>query len=770
MTAKTQNKWRVPIAEAILALLFLITVFNFGRYLLGDDLIPFLKWWGILFLMGIGFLPLTSILFAKFRDKGYLFSKTIGIVISGWFMWLCSSLHILKFNTVSCFVCLGICIVLNYGLGYLYGRKKQKESTEGVALYDFMRPAGGMRRDIILELVFLLVFLLLVYLRSNIVEGATTEKFMNYAFLTNMLRTDYMPPIDTWVSGMNLNYYYFGQYLVTYLIQLSVHTATYGYVLGLMTVASFCLMLVYSLVYQMAYSMWNKAGQIAGKVRKWSLGVANIAGIVAGVAVTFAGNFHYVIFAKIVPVLWDILQIPGDKPQYFFPQSTRYIGYIPRIEDDRTITEFPAYSFIAGDLHAHIVNVMLVVTLLGILFAWLLKHEEKKFWNSNIIVLGFLIGIFHMSNYWDFPIYYVVCGAVILTANLIACQFKKRAIGLTAVHGVLILGISELVSLPFNLKFHKMVGGIALAEKHSEFYQLMVLWGLPALLVIGFLIVLIREEMKRRRSVNEQTDEEKSRLPWLQQLQESDLMVAILGLCAMGLVLVPEVIYVKDIFYAGFPRCNTMFKLTYQAFILFGICMGYIIVRFLACHKSRAQVTGGIIGAIVLFMTLGYWGTATRQWFGDYQNVENYKGLDASTFIDTLLPDDAEAIDWINENITEQVVVLEANGDSYTPYERVSVLTGMQTVMGWHTHEWLWMDDLEMVDGRGADVTTIYTSTDVNEVQQLIDTYGISYIFVGTLEHEKYETVNMELLRSLGEVVYEKTDTVTGLPTFIVKL
>ena len=45
----------------------------------------------------------------------------------------------------------------------------------------------------------------------------------------------------------------------------------------------------------------------------------------------------------------------------------------------------------------------------------------------------------------------------------------------------------------------------------------------------------------------------------------------------MGLILLPEIVYVKDIYSGDYKRANTMFKLTYQAFIMFGICFGYII-------------------------------------------------------------------------------------------------------------------------------------------------------------------------------------------------
>ena len=90
----------------------------------------------------------------------------------------------------------------------------------------------------------------------------------------------------------------------------------------------------------------------------------------------------------------------------------------------------------------------------------------------------------------------------------------------------------------------------------------------------------------------------------LEAIPVPDLFAVIMGLCAIGLVLIPELVYVRDIYENGNARANTMFKLTYQAFILFGICMSYIITRFLLWKKERIlQVFGGI-GLVLLFMDL----------------------------------------------------------------------------------------------------------------------------------------------------------------------
>ena len=112
-------------------------------------------------------------------------------------------------------------------------------------------------------------------------------------------------------------------------------------------------------------------------------------------------------------------------------------------------------------------------------------------------------------------------------------------------------------------------------------------------------------------------------------------------------------------------------------------------------------------------------------------------------------------------------VVLEANGDSYTRYERVSAATGLPTVLGWYVHEWLWRNDVGDLNRKSADIEAIYTSQDAREVRRLLEQYQISYVFVGSTERDKYgENLNNEMLKSMGETVF--SDAAYG--TYIVRV
>jgi len=774
----------------VLFLLLLTAVLASDTF--GKDFMPMMKWWAVLLVLGITFYPLTAALFAGFQDKGYLFAKAIGIAGAGWLMWLLASCHILKFSGSSCILVLLICAICNYG-GFTFvatrgakgAKKKELLAQRAKSLMpDFNRVA-------LLEMLFFVLFVGFMFIKGFNAQAYGTEKMMDYGFMTSIFRTDYFPVNDFWFTGESLNYYYFGQYLMTFLTKLSGNSVAYGYNLALGMGFSFCLTLVYALVYQVLKSPF--AGRMKERSEKYRNRVAHVGGVIGALAVGIAGNGHYIVFSKIVPMFWDILQIPGDKPSYWFPNSTRYIGYIPDVAD-KTIHEFPSYSFILGDLHAHVINITFVLTVLGILFAFLLKRSsrmaevvggatpekldwKKEFTDPYILMLGFMIGIFMMTNYWDFPIYYVVSGAVILVSNAVISGFKLDTLRRTAAHGVLIFVLAQIVSLPFNLNFVAMANGIALAKNHSLFYQLVILWGLPVLTVVGYVIALIRRECIKRAAVkNGETEmtgvSKNSFFAFLQRLSVADLFVLILGLCAIGLVLVPEVIYIADIYGGSYKRSNTMFKLVYQAFILFGISMGYIIARFIFYKESKTQQKGAVVALVLLVITCGYFTTGCKAWFGNISTGSVYPGMRADQYIYTEDPEDAAGIDWLQENAADGEVVLEANGNSYTLYNRVSVLTGLPTVLGWHTHEWLWHNDVSPVEERSADVQAMYTSQDEALVRGYFDEYEVNYVFVGSCEYEKYGNIgmNVDFLKSLGEVVYEGMPDANGDVVYVIRI
>lgn len=751
------------IVYALIAGLLLLA----GRTLLQEDFTPFLQWWATMAYIGIIYIPVTTLLFPSYHDKGYLFAKAIGLAITGYILWFLSSLHILKFSALSCVISVVIGLIGNVLLVYYLNKKMEKNKTKRYAIFDIK--SKDIEHIIFEEVLFLAVFLLFTYIRGFKPEAYGTEKFMDYGFMTSMMRSDFMPPQDFWFSGTKLNYYYVGQFYATFLTKLSGVKVSLGYNLMLMMVGAFAFVLPYSISY-------NVINQFAKVKAKFTSVLSVISGLIGSSAVLLAGNMHYPTYKWFQPWFQKFFGLEVTEVNYWFPDATRFIGYHPET-NDKTIHEFPAYSFVLGDLHAHVVNVMFVLTVLGILFAWMIERRRRQeeliprkeeIFHPSIITIAFFIGLFHTTNYWDFPIYFIVSGAVILFTNLVVYNFKREAVKLTALQGVFVIALSEVVALPFTLNFKQISALPLLAVNHTPLNQLIILWGLPIFTVVAF-ICFCAANVKRKQSKpqfeadlihaeeneNGSSKTKQSELAhFMKSLNPSDLFIVTIGLCAIGLILLPEIIYIKDIYSGDYKRANTMFKLTYQAFIMFGLCFGYIITRLLIFGETWRQKRVAVVSFLLFAMSVCYIQNAVNAWYGNIFKIKEYKGIDCTQFMETNFKDDILAINWLNENIKGMPVVLEANGESYTDYQRVSVLTGLPTILGWDTHEWLWKSDPDILDVRAADIETIYTGKDEEQVKNLIREYNVSYIYVGKLEEDKFPAINHELLKSLGEICY----------------
>ena len=699
-----------------------------------------LVWWLMTVVIGLGFMPITSRLFSKFRDGGWIFSKAIGIFVSAYFFWVLCCAKIFKFTRGNCILVLVACMLICWGIGYYLYKK------------DGVKPSFSWKLVITEEILFLAVYLIWCYVVSFDPGAYGQEKPMDYAFMTAMMRSEYLPFLDPWYSGEVINYYYGGQYIATFLTKISGVGVGVAYSLMRTTIGAFAFMLPFSIGYQLIerYQIRIKKAVNA----KW----CHFAGLLSGTALSICGNVHYIIYALIVPKLEKITG--KEINDYYYPNSTRYIGKNPLVENDSTIHEFPSYSLVLGDLHAHMINIMFVLAVVGLAMAWALKIEKRKqklslkeaLLQPEILLMGFMIGMFRWVNFWDFPIYFVVGGSVVFFMNI--RQYRnslKEFVVTTAAQAAEVFMIGTIACLPFTMSFDKIASQIKLCYTHSKFYQLVVLWGLPTIIVLAFVISCVRGYCKKCK----EKEEKPAFISFFEKMPVEDLMVFLMGLCAIGLIVMPEIIYVKDI-YPNAPRANTMFKLTYQGYMLFALCMGYALTKGLM-QKGKHKIVCGlsVLGLACLLTTAGYISNASESQFGDVKKKEGMKTLDIGEFfISENFEKDRKALEWMNRAIKGQPVILEANGDSYSKYQRVSVVTGLPTVMGWYVHEWLWRNNTTEQNERAADIKKIYTSTNREEVEALIEKYNITYIYIGTLECEKFPDLNHKLLQEIGTVAF----------------
>ena len=68
-------------------------------------------------------------------------------------------------------------------------------------------------------------------------------------------------------------------------------------------------------------------------------------------------------------------------------------------------------------------------------------------------------------------------------------------------------------------------------------------------------------------------------------------------------------------------------------------------------------------------------------------------------------------------------------------------------------HQWRGSGDEQAL--REPDIETLYTSVDPDEVLTLLDKYGISYVYVGPLERERYPAPGLAKFAEVMQVVYD---------------
>jgi len=363
-----------------------------------------------------------------------------------------------------------------------------------------------------------------------------------------------------------------------------------------------------------------------------------------------------------------------------------------------------------------------------------------------------------MTSPWDLPIYLMVAGFVVLYKILTQYGFHWKVLTTIALQSLVIILFSVVMLLPFLLHFTPFTQGIGLVHARSPVYQLMVLWGYQIFFVVCFMLFVLSNSKKSySREGNE--DVKKNTCTTFSLPPLIDVFVLILSLAAIVLIVIPEIIYVKDIYLPSFHRANTMFKLTYQSFIMLGIAIGYSAVRIMfRGHGGLLPRVVNTILLIVLALPMLYPFRAIKGYYGT-PLPNRYQGLDGLLFLEKLYPGDFSAVQWLNANTRGQPVILEANGDSYTNYGRISMATGLPTVQGWFVHEWLWRGSAEMISERVNEVATVYESDDLHATQAILVKYQIQYIIIGKLERDTFKHLKENKLVTLGKKVFDREDT-----------
>ena len=681
-----------------------------------------LRWWMTLAGVGIAGWPIARRLFSGWTDQGYFLAKAIGIAGISLLVWWLGSLRVIPFTWPATIIAGGVITAL--GMSWL---KKSKMDWKSVP----------WKTIAVEELVFLGLLWGWSWVKAHEPSINGLEKFMDYGFMRSILRSNFFPPPDMWFAGGTINYYYFGHLMTAVLTRLS----------GLDLVYTFNLMLatLFALTATMSFGIGREL--LKRLPRSWMLCGA----IFIGFLVTLSGNLQTIYaftkgyWAEIPPPFWTIWSdfsstdnIREGWRSYWYPNATRFIPY--------TIHEFPSYSFVVSDVHGHVLSIPLALLMIAMLVSLFGQDKGKLEW-WELAVYGTVAGMAFMTNALDGLIYLGLIMMLSIITNLKSQISNLKKIPVA--WGIVILAFGVTI-IPFVRSFKSFVSGVAVncppaalantkigplifeeTEKcqKSPLWMILVLWGFFAYCAVG--LYLLKENPLESRNKR---------------------MLLVWAVFCTGLIIFPEFFYFKDIYPQHF-RSNTMFKLGYQVFMLMSILAGYTIVQMLRAHSSMLKKVFLLGVAPLVFLVSIYPNFGVRSYF---EELKTYRGLYGLNWMANKLPDDLAAVNWLNANIpdSQQPVVLEANGDSYTEYERISAFTGLPTVAGWVVHEWLWRGGYEPIAARAEEVRQVYEAADEYSARTVLNKYDVEFIVVGGLERQKYPQLNETLIRQLATPVF----------------
>lgn len=497
-----------------------------------SDIFAAIRWWAVLMLLGTAALPLTYTLFRQLPDRGYAFVKMVGLLVVSYLFWLLGSLGLLG-NNVG-----GILFALS-GLVALSVWVYQRERRTAVVLPDGEAAPGAddqptlrawlrdNRSQVILtELVFALAFALWVWVRAQNPAISATEKPMEFAFLNSVGRSPVFPPLDPWLSGYAISYYYFGYVMTSVIARLAAVPEPVAFNLGIAWLLAGTAVGAFGLIYNL----------VADRARRSAV----VLGVIAAVALPIAGNLEIVLEVMHAngvgsAAFWQWLDVRDlnrppaagqparyDSTSWWWWRSSRVIHEYTldgRAEEGlEPIAEFPGFSFVLGDMHPHVLALPFAFLSLAVAYAWwresgdwrlgtggwrLMIANVKPFGSAQVkspasnpsllLFTALALGGLSFLNTWDVLIHlFIVLGAFVL-AQWYTQGWHERILWQAAIMGLLLAAAALLLYLPFYLGFRSQASApylLPMLMRPTRLPHFLTIFGMPLWSITILLLAL----------------------------------------------------------------------------------------------------------------------------------------------------------------------------------------------------------------------------------------------------------------------------------------
>ena len=552
-------------------------LFDPDRWVNKVPVLGLLLWYFFIFILGLFTYPIVRRTFPGLADKGYPLARALGLLLLAYISWLLGSVGVTYSRLTIGLVFLGIVFVGSFLFYNEFARQPHRRSNlpandetasaQGRAPRRFMEYLkeewnSNRRYYLIIEGLILAFFLIDLAIRIANPDlwhpSKGGERPMDLSYLIAVMKSTSFPPYDPWFAGGYLNYYYFGFVLVGTPIKLLGLTPTTAY--------NYILPTLFALVGIGAFSIgWNLLASGKWKVERESTKAHEdtqsdvrpeeapqktdhstlttdhrplYAGLAASAFMLLLGNlgtiravyqglqrivdstahtadisvFKHFWFA--MQGLWRMFTEGAVLPLargdwYWFPSRV-----IPAPGDVEPITEFPLFTFLYSDLHAHMI--VLPLTLLAV--AWALSFLKARVDGKNsffailaeITVASLIVGALRPTNTWDLyaylPLTAVVVGYALFRYSCTRKDAEKTHGNQKAllpwnpcesVYGRVFLALAGMGLLailtnlfyqPYIANFGQAYGEVKLWEgTHTPFSSYFAQWGLMLFVIVSWM-------------------------------------------------------------------------------------------------------------------------------------------------------------------------------------------------------------------------------------------------------------------------------------------
>ena len=769
-----------------------------------------LLWLLVIEILGLVAFPLTFVLFKGLPDRGVTLTKVLALLLTSYLLWILGLTNLIPNSR---YTIIGILVIIALVSAVLMRR-------QGREMISFLRRERA--HILVGEALFLGIFLMWVTLVAQVPAINGTEKPMDFGFFNAILRSEHFPPEDMWLAGHSISYYYFGHLEMASLTKLTGIASNITYNLSIALIPA----LVASAAYGLAYNLVRMSGAGKAKALLFALAapvfiglIGNLVGVLDFVQARGLGSEGFWQWMSIKDLSRSTAQNAS-----FFPQDYLWWWHSTRVIDtvvdgnslDFTITEFPFFSFLLGDLHAHMLSLPFLIFSLSLAFnllvstgavglAWLWRNP----WESVVIALS--LGALAFINIWDLPVFAAFLVGIIFVRALRKGDGALPGVLLSTFKlGAPLLAAAVLLFLPFYLGFSSQASGILpLREVSTRPLFFILIWGLFLLVGVALLIRqlwTVPRPTKRDEGVlglvvvltflpivlwgvivfsltlfdggfADALLTVSSRfgklLPLLiivglslysaiARARQSYYPLAfslLLMALAFYLLMGAELFYLKDFLPL---RMNTVFKLYYQAWLLLAIASAFGLYWWLSRPLPRRLLLKvgnyGWAGAVAILLVASFYYPAGAA-LDRVESSSNSATLDGLAFLKGSNPAEYEAIRKLRDEAPWGGIV-EAVGGSYSDYGRIAASTGLPSPLNWPNHELQWRGSSRLFAGREADVKLIYESDDLDEVQALLDAYQIRYVYVGPRERKEYGPQGLAKFPQFMKVFFQSGNVV----------